>query len=146
MARFEVTLPPDMIRQLDKLGSKGDEISQKMLKAGAAILKDEIDKNLKKNLYSGRKYDKNYPTGALERSLTADKPKKDKNGNHYIRIYFKGKDSKGVPNALKAAVMEYGSSKQPKKPFIRPAEKAVEKEVNAEMQRVFDNEINRLEG
>ena len=76
MARFEVTLPTDMIRQLDKLGSKGDEISQNMLKAGAAILKDKIDKNLKKNLYSGRKYDKNYPTGALERST--DKPKKIK--------------------------------------------------------------------
>lgn len=146
MARFEVTLPTDLIRQLDKLGSKGDEISYKMLKAGAVILRDELDKNLKKNLYSGRKYDNNYPTGALEKSLTIDKPKKDKNGNNSIRIYFKGKDSNGVPNALKAAVMEYGSSKQQKKPFIRPAEKAVEKEVNAEMQKIFDEEIRRLEG
>lgn len=146
MAKFEVTLPTDLIRQLDKLGSKGDEISQKMLKAGASILYTEIDKNLKKSLYAGRRYDKNYPTGALERSLTIDKPKKDKNGNHFIRIYFKGKDSRGTPNALKAAVMEYGSSKQQKKPFIRPAERAVEKEVNAEMQRIFDEEIRRLEG
>lgn len=146
MARFEVTLPTDMIRQLDKLGSKGDEISHKMLKAGAAILKDEIDKNLKKNLYSGRKYDKNYPTGALEKSLTIDKPKRDKNSNNSIRIYFKGKDAKGTPNAVKAAVMEHGSSKQPKKPFIRPAEKAKEKVVNAAMQKIFDEEIKRLEG
>ena len=146
MARFEVTIQTDFIRKLENLGSKGDEISHKMLRAGAIILKGEIDNRLKKNLYEGRPYDKNYPTGALERSLTIDKPKKDKNGNNSIRIYFKGKDSKGVPNALKAAVMEYGSSKQPKKPFIRPAEKAVEKEVNAEMQKVFDEEIRRLEG
>ena len=144
MARFEVNPPSDLVRRLEKLGSKGDEISKKMLVSGARILKDRIDKNLKSNLYANRELDEDYPTGALERSVTIDKPKKDKNGNSYIRIYFKGKDDRGVPNAIKAAVMEHGSSKQRKKPFIRPAVNEVDKEVNAEMQNVFNNEISNI--
>lgn len=144
MARLDVTLPTDLIKQLEKLGSKGDEISKKMLKAGAGILHKEIDKNLKKNLYTNRTYDKDYPTGALERSLTTDKPKKNKDGNHSIRIYFKGKDSKGVSNSLKARVMESGSSYHVKKPFVRPAVEDKKEEVNAEMQKVFDEEFSKL--
>ncbi len=144
MARLDVTLPTDLIRKLEKLGNKGDEISQKMLKTGADILHKEIDKNLKKNLYTGRTYDEDYPTGALERSLTTDKPKKNKDGNHSIRIYFKGKDSKGSPNSIKAAVMESGSSYHVKKPFVRPAVEDKEEEVNKEMQRIFDEEISKL--
>lgn len=144
MARFDVNLPTDLVRRLEKLGGRGDEISRKMLVSGARILKDRIDKNLKSNLYTNRKLDDDYPTGALERSVTIDKPKKDKNDNSYIRIYFKGKDDRGVPNAVKAAVMEHGSSKQQKKPFIRPAVNEADKEVNAEMQNVFNNEISNI--
>jgi len=144
LARFEVNLPVDLVRRLEKLGSRGDEISRKMLESGARILKDKIDKNLKNSLYANRQYSDDYPTGALERSITTDKPKKDKNGNHYIRIYFKGRDDKGVPNAIKAAVMEHGSSKQQKKPFIRPAVNEADREVTAEMQTVFDQEVTKI--
>ena len=144
MPKMEVTIPTDLIRKLEKMGSEGDEIGKKMLTSGAKILRDEVDQNLKKNLYTNRKPSLNYPTGALERSLTTDKVKKDKNGNQYISLYFKGKDSKDVSNNLKATVMEHGSSKQQKKPFIRPAVDKTEGLVNQEMQNIFDRENNKL--
>lgn len=141
---MEVTIPTDLIRKLEKMGSKGEEIGKKMLNAGARILRDQVDSNLKKILYTNRKLDQNYPTGALERSITIDKPKRNKNGNLYIRIYFKGKDSKGVSNGLKAAILEHGKSDQPKRPFVRPAVEQTEDGVNREMQRIFDSEVSRL--
>lgn len=141
---MEVTIPTDLIRKLEKLGDKGDEISKKMLTSGAKILHAKVDSNLKKNLYTNRTYEEDYPTGALEKSLTIDKPKKNKSGNHSINIYFKGNDSKGVANSMKARAMESGTSRQQKKPFVRPAVEETKEEVNAEMQRIFDNEISNL--
>lgn len=146
MAKMEVNIPTDLIRKLERIGNAGDEIGKKMLTSGAQILRAKVDSNLKKNLYTNRGYTKDYPTGALEKSITIDKPKKNKRGNQSIRIYFKGKDSKGTSNALKAAVMEHGSSKQQKKPFIRPAVNETKDEVNAEMQKIFDTEMKRMEG
>jgi HK97 gp10 family phage protein len=144
MPKMEVTIPTDLIRKLERMGSQGEDIGKKMLKSGAKILYTEVDKNLKKNLYTNRKPSRHYPTGALEKSLTIDKPKKDKNGNQYISLYFKGKDSRGTSNNLKATVMEHGSSKQRKKPFVRPAVEKTKEPVNAEMQRIFEQENEKL--
>lgn len=141
---MEVTIPTDLIRKLEKMGSKGEEIGKKMLNAGARILRAQVDSNLKKVLYINRSNRKSYPTGALERSITIDKPKRSKNGNLYIRIYFKGKDSNGVSNGLKAAILEHGKSDQPKRPFVRSAVEQTEDEINREMQRIFDSEVSRL--
>lgn len=143
MAKMEVTIPTDLIRKLEKMGSQGEEIGKKMLNAGARILRAQVDSNLKKVLYTNRNR-KSYPTGALERSITIDKPKRSKNGNLYIRIYFKGKDSNGVSNGLKAAILEHGKSDQPKRPFVRSAVEQTEDEINKEMQRIFDSEISKL--
>ena len=144
MAKMEVTIPTDLIRKLEKMGSQGEEIGKKMLNAGARILRDKVDNNLKKVLYTNRSYDKSYPTGALERSITIDKPKRSKKGNLFIRIYFKGKDSKGVSNGLKAAILEHGKSNQPKRPFVRPAVEQTRDEINREMQRIFESEVSKL--
>lgn len=136
-----ITPPTDLMDKLTKLGSPGKEIGKKMLKKGAAILRDEVDSNLKKNLYRNRTYRRDFPTGALERSITMTKPKENKNGDLAISVYFKGKDDKGVANAQKAIAMEYGTSKQDAEPFIRPAVAATEDTVINAMQDVFDGEV-----
>lgn len=65
----------------------------------------------------------------------------DKNGFIYTQIVFPGYDSKGTPNAVKARVLESGSSKQKKRPFIRPAIKACEAQVVETMQKTLDTAI-----
>ena len=143
MAKMTVTMPTDLLDKLTKLGSPGKEIGKKMLKAGAKILKDEVDSNLKKNLYRNRAYKKDFPTGALERSLTISEPKENKSGNLATSVYFKGKDSKGVANAQKALAMEYGTSDQAAEPFIRPAIANTEDKVNSTMQDIFNEEVDK---
>lgn len=141
MARMTITPPAGLMDKLTRLGSPGREIGKKMLKKGAAILRDEVDSNLKKNLYRNQAYRRDFPTGALERSITMTKPKENKNGDLAISVYFKGKDDKGVANAQKAIAMEYGTSKQDAEPFIRPAVAATEDTVINAMQDVFDGEV-----
>ena len=145
MAQADIKMPTELIQKLERLGESGDEIAKKMLRSGAQIVKDKIDSNLKKNLYyQNRPYTRDYPTGALERSITIDKPKRNKSGNHQIRVYFKGVDSKGTSNTLKARAMESGTRKQQKKPFVRPAVNETRDKVNVEMQRIFEEESNKL--
>lgn len=143
MAKMTITPPTDLMNKLTKLGSPGKEIGKKMLKKGAAILRDEVDSNLKKNLYRNRAYRKDFPTGALEHSITTSRPKENKNGDLAISVYFKGKDDKGVANAQKAMAMEYGTSRQEAEPFIRPALSSTEEKVINSMQDVFNEEVEK---
>ena len=63
-------------------------------------------------------------TGDLKASLTLT-PFRNDDGYVYTAVEFTGYDRKGVPNSLKARAYESGTSKQPKKPFIRPAVNSV---------------------
>jgi HK97 gp10 family phage protein len=71
---------------------------------------------------------------------------KDGGGDWNTKIGFDGYDSKGVPNQLKARVLESGSSKQPKRPFVRPAVNATKVKAQAEMARVVDEELKKIFG
>ena len=83
--------------------------------AGAQPVADEIRKGLENNL-AGSKYSK----GDLLGSLGITPPGVDSQGNVNTKIGFDGYDSKGVANQLKARVMESGTSKIKKRPFVRP--------------------------
>ena len=61
-----------------------------------------------------------------------------------IKIGFDGYDSKGVPNQIKARVLESGSSRQKKRPFVRPALKATKKEAEDAMAKIVDEEIKKI--
>lgn len=72
-----------------------------------------------------------------------------KNDNGYVHtgVYFDGYDRKGVPNPIKARVLESGSSTRPKHPFIRPAvnrvKKAAEFSIEAALNRKLDEIMNK---
>ena len=116
MARFEFTPGDDFAIKLDKLSSGADEIAKKAVYAGAKIVADAINSNLH-GVLSGKS------TGALASSFGIASIKKDGEGWN-TRIGFDGYDSKGVPNALKARVLESGTSRMKKRPFVGPAVRA----------------------
>lgn len=53
-------------------------------------------------------------------------------------------DRKGVPNPLKAAVLEHGRSNQPAKPWAKPAGRKAKKECIKKMQEALDSEVEKL--
>ena len=67
----------------------------------------------------------------------------DKNGFIYTTIIFPGYDQNGVPNSVKARVHESGSSKQQKKPFIRPTMNAIKNQLVETMRTTLDEAIQK---
>ena len=69
-----------------------------------------------------------------------------RNSDGYIHtgLYFKGYDSKGVPNALKARTIEKGRSNMPARPFIRPAVNRVKQQAEALIALRLDEKMKSI--
>lgn len=106
---------------------------------GAGILADEIRARLEANIKHPDK-----STGALIESMgIADM--RDKGGEISTKIGFYGYDDRGVPNHIKAAVMESGRTGVIKKrPFIRPAVNAVKERAITAMDKRLNEEIEKI--
>ena len=158
MAKLTLELPTDLIKQFDTLEEATETTFGKMTKAGAEVVKKNIQKNMgiafkgstKSKMEAGLKITKTYKT-----------PKTGMIGNFvgfygYIpfsdpnRKYFRRKGGNGdyydtdlgVPRDFLAKLAEYGSSRHPKKPFIKKSAK--KKEVEQAMQETLDKEVAKV--
>lgn len=136
MAKMTIQGFDEYADKLSKLGSAAPEIAKRAVKAGVNPLADEVRKGLEKNLQNSK-----YSTGDLLDSLGVTPVSMDKNGVYNAKVGFSGYDRKGVPNALKARAMESGTSRQPKKPFMRPAVNRAKKRVLEEMGKSIDADL-----
>ena len=139
MARITFKLGEAYTLKLSQLSASSEEIAKKAIYAAAEIVTDEIRENLEANLAGSTQ-----STGALEDSLGISPIQTDKDGFLNTKIGFDGYDEKGVPNQLKARVMESGSSKVQKRPFVRPAVIATKKAAQDAMQKVVDEELEKI--
>ena len=122
--------------RLQRLEQDSEEILKRAVYDGAAIVADEVRQRLHAVLSPDA-------TGQLESSLGISKIQNDQ-GYVNARIGFDGYDSKGVPNQLKANVLESGSTRQPKRPFMRPAVNAARRPAEAKMEQVVEQQIENL--
>lgn len=131
MADLTIGIPQDLMNRLNKMANAKDT-GPKMIKAAQKVVLPEIKRRLSSHAVSG----------ALLTSATSTEPKMDKNGDWKGYISFPGKDAEGTPNGQKALSLEYGTSKQPAAPTIRPAKQSKEAEAEAAMELVF-SEANK---
>ena len=68
----------------------------------------------------------------------------DERGFIHTKLGFDGYDRRGNPNVVKARALESGTSKQQKKPFIRPAVNAVKDRAVAVMSETVDKQIKKI--
>ena len=139
MAKITFNLGEDYMLRLEKLADRSEETIKMAIYEGAGTLTDQIRENLEANLSGSEQ-----STGALEAALGISPVIQDRDGVWNAKIGFDGYDEKGVPNQLKARVMESGSSKIQKRPFVRPAVDASKKAVEAAMQQVIDEETEKI--
>lgn len=139
MAKMTVNLGEEYLLRLSALADRSEETAKRALHAGAGIMADKIRENLKANLTGSKQ-----STGALEGSLGISPVTMDRDGVWNTKIGFDGYDEKGVPNQLKARVMESGSSKVQKRPFVRPAVNATREAVVEAMQKVIDEDVEKI--
>lgn len=137
MAKMTFKAGDDYAIKLSKLATNSDEITKKAIYEGAKIVADQVKQNLQGVLSPEA-------TGDLVKSFGISKMDMDAKGDWTAKLGFEGYDSEGVPNLLKARVLESGRSGQKKRPFVRPAVNATKDRVNRRMEEVIDEEIKKL--
>ena len=131
-AKFTVEGFDDYFGKLKTLsaGSRVNSIAKMGLYDGADVLADEIkarcpvdDGDLKASLF-------------ISRFTTTD-------GGCETEIGFAGYDRDGVPNQMKANILESGTSKKKKHPFVRPAFNAVKNQAQAAIVATCERELKK---
>lgn len=138
MARITFKDGDEYALRLMKTANRSEELMKKSIYAGAKVVADKIRANLEANL-SGSEAS----TGALAASLGITPITEDRSGFWNAKIGFDGYDERGVPNQLKARVMESGSSRVKKRPFVAPALRASRKTALEAMAKVIDDEMQK---
>ena len=116
MAKFEMELPNDIMKDFQKIFDNSDEIFGKMTRAGAEV----VEKNIRASVPKG--IQKSQMMNCLKITKTYKTPSDDGvNTKIGFYGYFKNEDGKTVPAPLVANVFEYGRSNLPfpKHPFMR---------------------------
>ena len=143
MAKATFKMPEDFLLKLSRLGEKTDEIIPKVLEAGGEVVEAKVKSNLQAVIGSGTK-EESRSTGELLSALGVSSARQDKDGNFNVKVGFSEPRSDGKSNAMIAAVLEYGKSGQPPKPFLKPAKSASKNACVDAMIAAFEKEVENI--
>jgi len=119
-------------QMLAKLGDSTDSVLKSMVSAGLRILYTKIKS----------------ANATFARYAKMKAARKNQYG-WFAQVQFRGKTEIGTPAALALNVYEHGRSgndAQPARPWLNAACAAAEPECVAEMQRIYDEEAEKLAG
>lgn len=131
MAKFNIVGFDDVEKELLKRSRKAETAVPKMLKAGAEVL-IKAQKAVSKEMGV-------YDTGEFHDSIKATKIK-EKDGAQYVDVYPQGTDSKGVRNATKGFIAEYGTSSIAARPWMSTANTRYAEDVHDAMRAAWEEE------
>lgn len=123
MAKFELELPNEIIKQISDIYDNSEEIFGEMTRAGADVVNLNIEANVPQSIRDSKMMN------CLKITKTYKTPSDDGiNTKIGFYGYFENKDGKIVPAPLVANVFEYGRSSAPfpKHPFLRKSFKRKE--------------------
>ena len=131
MAKFNLEIPSDIIKDIQKVEKNADKIFGEMTQAGAKVVETRIRENIPQSV-------KNSEMMKCLKTTETYKTPSDDGINTKVAFYgyFKDKDGRIKPAPLVANVFEYGRSNSdfPKQPFMRKSFK--KKEIEEAMLRV----------
>lgn len=131
MAKIEFDGFEEYRKQLLKLGTSIEGVIKYAVYDAAGMVADAIKANTP------------VESGALQNSIGLT-GFRNEDGYVYTKVVFDGYDGRGVPNALKARVLESGSSKRKKHPFIRPALNRVKSAAEYSIEMKLDEKMKEL--
>ena len=117
-------------KMLAKLGDSTDSVLKEMVSAGLRILYAKIKS----------------ANGTFTKYVKMKAARKNQWG-WFAQVQFRGKTESGTPAALTVNVYEHGrggSNAQPARPWLNAACAVAEPECVAEMQRIYDEEAEKL--
>lgn len=129
MAKFDVEIPDDLIKEFEKLDIDTEKMMGEMTKVGAKVVEKNILKNMPKSL-------KNSSIIYCLKTTKVYKTKSDDAVNTKIAFYGYFKNKRGIitPAPLVANIFEHGTSTVRKQPFLRKSFK--KSEIEQEMLKV----------
>lgn len=133
MARFEISGFEAAEKELLRRREKVEPTVKRMVTEGGDVMVD----GQKATISQMDLID----TGDLQGSIKATKPK-SKGSAIYVEVYPHGTDRKGVRNALKGAVLEYGKSSMPAKPWMTNANNKYGPKAQEKMRDVWMEEMS----
>ena len=137
MARITFKGVEEYEKKLSLLAKDTEQICGAAIYEGASIVADEIKAGIRP---LPRK------TGVTQKGLEdgfgISKLRED-NGFYNVKLGFAGYNANGEPNVMMARIMESGTSKVPKHPFVRPAINRAKAAVQDKMAAVLDEEIEK---
>ena len=136
MAKFKFEGMDEYLTALGRLGGKqAEKVIKYAVYPGAAVVADALRAEIESH---------HRVTGDLASSLTLATMRND-NGFVNTKVMFMGYDRNGVPNAIKAAVLESGNSKGKKGThFISKTVRSVEAKASAAMSSALDEKIAEI--
>jgi len=160
MARIAFKAGEEYALKLSKLATGSEEIAKSALHEAARVVANKIRSILEampeesfRHLAPGEKFD-GLPARQKEDLLDGygvTEIKLSQDGYWNVKIGFDGYGSiptkaypEGIPNQLIARALESGSSVRQKHPFVRPAVAATRKEAQEAMQKVIDEETEKI--
>ena len=116
MAKFELELPTEIMKDIQKIYNDSEKIFGEMTKAGAEVVNRNIEANVPQSIKNSKMMN------CLKVTKVYKTPSDDGiNTKVGFYGYFENEDGKIVPAPLVANVFEYGRSNLPfpKHPFMR---------------------------
>ena len=129
MAKFEFTGLDEYMAKLTKLGGNVDGMIKRAVYPAAGMVIEAIKAATPKD------------TGGL-RNGTVLRSFQNQDGYIYTQVAFDGYDEHGHPNAVKARVLESGSSTRQKHPYIRQTVNRVKGTAEQMIAKEIDNIVN----
>lgn len=136
MAYMKLNGFDDVLKKLDRLSNKSkvDEIAKKAVKAAQPINERSMRSALKAVEYGP------YATGSVAEGVTSTEPRINSFGVCAV-AKVDGRDKKGVRNAEKAGILQYGTKRQPARPWRGNAVSKAENECLKVMEEVVASEM-----
>ena len=131
MAKFELTGLGDIEKMLLNRETTVTAAVPDMIQAGA----DELIKAEQEEIERLKLVD----TGDMKKSVKATKIRNTDSGG-FVEVYPQGKDRKGVSNATKAFVAQYGKSGMSARPWLTAARAKSGEKVSAAIRKVWDKQ------
>lgn len=132
MARIDINGFEDVERQLLQRTERAAKAVPKMVREGAIVLASAQIEEIK-SMFG--KSDRS--TGDLAKSIGCAPIKTNSTGT-FTTVYPRGKDSKGVSNATKGFVLQYGRRRMIARPWFTSANEKAAPKVHEAMRKVWE--------
>lgn len=135
---FEFEGIDNYVKQIEELGRSSSGIIKAGVYDGAAVAVEAVKESLRSVVSAEA-------TGDLEESVGLSSMREE-NGYIFTKIGFDGYDRKGVPNVIKARVLENGTSSKEHKAthFVSKAIKKSKGAVETQIEVTINDRINKI--